>query len=371
MTEDPPGGGARTCSGPIFVVGSMRSGSTMLRLILDSHPDIAIGAETGFMGAVLATKQIPSWNFGKGWYERLGWSESELDERLREFYGGLFERHARSQGKPRWGEKTPFHTAHMPEMARLFPDARFIGIARHPAAVATSLRKRFHYTFTEALDYWSATNLEMVRSGADLGDRFAACRYEDLVVEEEAVLREVLAHLGAPWSEDVLEHHRVHKARGTPRAAEGSTVAHDAVDATRAGQWTTAVSAEDRRDLARVAGLADLLGYDVLEPAPTRLLVTGDGGPRWLADGSDLADLRRSWAGAVDFDARPEIPLLDASPEELARQLSRAEQALARVRSRRAVRWVDALRKVQHGRSLVDLRSAWAVVADPQRRGRT
>jgi hypothetical protein len=371
VTADPLGDGSHSCSGPVFVVGSMRSGSTMLRLILDSHPDIAIGGETGFMGAVLATKQIPSWNFGKGWYERLGWTESELDERLRDFYGGLFERHARSQGKPRWGEKTPFHTAHMPEMARLFPDARIIGIVRHPGAVAASLRKRFHYTFAEALDYWSATNVEMVRAGAELGDRFAACRYEDLVVEEEAVLREVLAHLGAPWSEDVLEHHRVHKARGTPRAAEGSTVAHDAVDASRAAQWTADVSTEDRRDLARVTGLAELLGYDVLDPAPTRRLLPDEDDPRWLASGSDLAALRRSWAGAVDFDAQPVVPLVDASPAELARQLSRAEQALARVRSRRAVRWVDALRKVQHGRSLADLRSAWSVVAGPQRHGRS
>ena len=54
--------------GPIFVVGSMRSGSTMLRLILDSHPRIAVPPETGFMGAVSATKRIPEWQFGEGWY---------------------------------------------------------------------------------------------------------------------------------------------------------------------------------------------------------------------------------------------------------------------------------------------------------------
>lgn len=370
MTVD-AGTGHHTHEGPIFVVGSMRSGSTMLRLILDSHPDIAIGGETGFMGAVLATKTIPSWNFGAGWYERLGWSEAEIDERLRVFYGGLFERHARSQGKRRWGEKTPFHTAHMADMAQLFPDARFIGIVRHPAAVAASLRKKFHYTFPAALDYWSATNLQMVRSGAELGARFAACRYEDLVVEEQAVLHEVLAHLGAPWSDAVLEHHRVHKTKGTPRAAEGSTVAHDPVDASRAGQWTTVVSGEDRRDLASVAALAEFLGYDVLEPVPARRLVSSAGPPRWLATGTDLARQRHAWAGAVDFDAQPAIPLLDASPEELARQLSRTEQALARVRSRRAVRWVDALRKVQHGRSVKDLRAAWSVVVGPQRHGRS
>ena len=118
--------------GPIFVVGSMRSGSTMLRLILDSHPHIAIPPETGFMGGLRAAKQIPHWKFGKGWYERLGWAEEEVDERLREFYSGMFARYAASKGKQRWGEKTPFHTEHITEMAQVFPDAKVYGAATRP-----------------------------------------------------------------------------------------------------------------------------------------------------------------------------------------------------------------------------------------------
>src|SRR4051812_14191814 len=102
---------------PIFVVGSMRSGSTLFRLILDAHPRISIGEETGFMGGLAAAKHIPSWLHGDGWYERLGWSEEEFDARLREFYSGLFERHASAGEKQRWGEKTPFHSAHIAEMA--------------------------------------------------------------------------------------------------------------------------------------------------------------------------------------------------------------------------------------------------------------
>ena len=144
---DGPGPG----EGPIFVVGSMRSGSTLLRLILDSHPRIAIGAETGFMGAVMGTKQIPSWKYGAEWYQRIDWSEPELDERLRDFYAGMFARYAAERGKARWGEKTPFHTAHIATMAEIFPTSVFVGIVRHPGAVAASLQKSFHYTFDEAL----------------------------------------------------------------------------------------------------------------------------------------------------------------------------------------------------------------------------
>jgi hypothetical protein len=64
---------------PIFIVGTMRSGSTLLRLILDSHENIAIGEETGFMGALAANRVIPNWRYGKEWYGRLGWSEKEFD----------------------------------------------------------------------------------------------------------------------------------------------------------------------------------------------------------------------------------------------------------------------------------------------------
>src|SRR3954453_21234100 len=125
--------------GPVFIVGTMRSGSTLFRLILDAHPRIAISEETGFMGAVTATKDIPHWQHGHHWFQRIGWTEEEFDARLRAFYGGLFERHARSQGKQRWGEKTPMHARHIPQMAALFPDAVFVGIVRHPGAVVHSL----------------------------------------------------------------------------------------------------------------------------------------------------------------------------------------------------------------------------------------
>ena len=82
---------------PIFILGTMRSGSTLFRLILDAHPNIAISEETGFMGALAANKAIPSWLYGREWYRRLGWSEPEVDDRMREFYSGMFERYAVEQ----------------------------------------------------------------------------------------------------------------------------------------------------------------------------------------------------------------------------------------------------------------------------------
>jgi hypothetical protein len=349
-------------SPPVFVVGSMRSGSTMLRLILDSHPNIAIGPETGFMRALLATKTIPNWKFGDGWYRRLGWTDAEVDARLRAFYGEMFQRHATQQGKRRWGEKTPFHTAHMTAMAQVFPDAVFVGIVRHPGAVAVSLRDSFNYSFPDALSYWAATNLDMLRAASQLGDRFVLCRYEDLVGESEQVLRELLAWLREPWSPDVLAHHRVQREKGAPRVVEGATSTRERIDATRAVSWRQSMTPADSEALEGTAPLAAFLGYDGSGASPHTRTEPGVDGRRWLADGADLARRRALWASRVDFDERPATLSIDASAEELAARLAEVEQALTRTRQRRAVRASEAVRRVQRGRSLQDLREAWSVL---------
>ncbi len=355
--------------GPVFVVGSMRSGSTMLRLILDSHPNIAIGAETGFMGALRGTKEIPHWKFGKGWYERLNWTEQEVDERLREFYGGMFQRYAAQQGKQRWGEKTPFHTSHMVEMARVFPDSVFVGIVRHPGAVAASLRKNFHYSFVDALSYWTATNLDLVRAGTELGERLTLCRYEDLLLEGERTLRELMTRLDEPWHPDVLEHHRVQGEQGAPRVVEGSTRTDDPIDARRAVQWTGSATSDDFAALDSIAGFAEFFGYDPVDPNRLARLTPADARLERVLTGTDLAQRRREWEGRVDFEQRPSTPAIDASPEELARRLAHTERALARVRSRRSVRMSDAFRKMQHGRSLDDVRAAWTLLRSSSQGG--
>jgi hypothetical protein len=325
--------------------------------MLDSHPRIAIPSETGFMGSAAAVHRIPDWKFGDGWYDRLGWIAAEVDERLREFYDGMFRRYASKQGKPRWGEKTPFHTAHMARMAQIFPEARFVGIVRHPGAVASSLHRRFHYEFGEAVTYWLDINKRMLGSAIALGDRFALCRYEDVVRQAEPVLRELLDFLGEPWAPEVLHHHEVQREKGAPRAVEGRTITSDPVDASRADAWASAVGDHERAELVRVSELAAFLGYtadgfDGAAPDPAGLIVTG----------TRLAVRHRACPVDLTPDDARAMSLAELGVEELAARLGRTEAALARTRSRRAVRAADAVRRVQHGRSVADLRAAWRLL---------
>jgi hypothetical protein len=351
---------------PVFVVGSMRSGSTLLRLILDSHPRIAIGAETGFMGAVMGTKRIPSWKHGADWYQRINWSEPELDVRLREFYTGMFARYAAEQGKARWGEKTPFHTSLIPEMAAIFPTSVFVGIVRHPGAVAASLGDSFHYAYDDALSYWTTTNLALVEGARGLGDRFVLCRYEDLVTDPEPVLREVMLTVGEDFSPALLRHHVVQEEQGAPRVVDGSTSTRDAVDPRRAHRWTQDLTEVQRGALEGTAPLAGFFGYPPFEA--TGRLPVGTASPgEWTLTGTDLAGLWESRQGQVDIASGPPLPAFDADPVDLGRRLAHVEAALARVRSRRAVRLADALRGLRHGRRWGDLA---AVRASLRRRPR-
>jgi hypothetical protein len=347
---------ARMDEAPIFLVGSMRSGSTMLRLIFDSHPRIAIGAETGFMGGLLGARRIPGWKHGAEWAERIGWTEQELDARLREFYSGMFERYARSQGKSRWGDKTPFHTSHMAEMGQLFPEAVFVGIVRHPGAVAASLHRSFHYAFDEAVAYWCDVNRQMLSAAGELGDRFTLCRYEDLVSDSEHVLRELIPSVGEEFDPALLRHHEVQRAQGAPKLTDGSTSSRDPIDSRRAERWADEITASQRDALAVAAPLGEIFGYAGIgaDPFP--------GGTRqWTMGGKELAERCAERPGVLEKG--PEVQLaLDADPAELARRLAQVEAALARTRARKAVRLAEATRRVQRGRTWADVKAAWVTL---------
>lgn len=350
--------------GPVFVVGTMRSGSTLLRLLLDSHPSIAISEETGFMGGLAAARVIPGWRYGGEWHRRLGWTDAELDDRLREFYSGMFARHAAAQGKRRWGEKTPFHSWHMPEMARVFPDAVFLAIVRHPGAVVWSLKKRFHYGVADAAAYWASTNTELLRRGIDLkATRFALCRYEDVVGDPAQTMRDVLDWLGEPWSEDVLRHHEVQAEKGAPRLVDGNTSTRTPVRRDRVTSWAGQFSAGELTELTTAtSAVADFLGYtaddpDVLRPWDVR------GGYRRLLTGDDLVERERAWPGQMLLEAPPQPAVVaDVPVEEMARRVQQAEAALARIRSRPVVRASEAVRRTQRRLALYPPRELAALL---------
>ncbi|MDQ3889418.1 MAG: sulfotransferase [Actinomycetota bacterium] len=295
---------------PIFVVGAMRSGTTLMRLVLDSHENIGIAPETGIMRVVRANKFVPFWMWGGEWYGRLGLSEEELDRELGAFYGRLLRRYADAHGKRRWGEKTPWHAWHLDEMARLWPDAVFVATVRHPGGNVDSLVSRWHMPLERAIAHWKNVNRQLVAHSEHLGERLFVCRYEDLVLAAEPTLRELLERLGEPWSSRVLEHDVVHRERGTAGRVEGRTRSTDAIDASRATAWLDHVRGDVRERLETETGtMAAFFGYSFANPSALEPLPLAPG--RRVATGSDLAKRRARFADVPGLREPPVVPAIE------------------------------------------------------------
>src|SRR3954465_15882357 len=239
----------------------MGSGTTLLRLMLDSHERIAIPHETGFMRAYNAMRFVPFKFTGGGWSKRLGWSGKEVDEPLRAFFDETFMRYASEHGKERWGEKTPFHTWHIDAMKRLFPDSVFVAIVRHPGGAVASIMRRFDEPLKWAVNHYQRYNQEIARQAGRHPRRMIVLRYEDLLLRTEPVMRELLGWLGEEWSRQGLEPagiqgepHQSQGERGHIRI-EGKTRAEDSRDPARISRWTRVLAADDRGYITeRLAG---------------------------------------------------------------------------------------------------------------------
>jgi Sulfotransferase family len=267
---------------PIFLLGAPCSGTARLRAALDAHPGIAMSSETAFLRLVKAHRFIPFWRFGKAWWERLQVSEEDVNRALRDFYGALFERHAREQGKGRWGDETPLHAWHMDEIAAVFDDAVIVAVVRHPIPSVAAIAESTGSSARGATSTWLAANRAIVYDGARLGDRFALLRHEELAAEPEPVLRELLDWLGEPWSPEVVDGAaRPEKVPALADAQRGRVTG-------RTGRW------------------ARFFGYEPGQERPAEALSPSDAPHRFLLTGDRLADRREAFRGKLDLRRPPQ-----------------------------------------------------------------
>jgi lipopolysaccharide transport system ATP-binding protein len=297
------GAGAEPAAMP-FVVGVPRSGTTLLRMMLDSHPLVAIPPETGFLPAL--AELPPEGEAAREGFQEIvlgaeSWPDFHLDRDalrarllalapftvtagLRAFYGLYAERF----GKPRWGDKTPSYGLHMPEILRQVPEAHFLHVIRDGRDVFASVRPLWFApgSSVEAIARDWADRIRRTRELSRGCPHYMELRYEDLVRDPEPVLREVCRFLALPFHPDLLTYHRrsperlaEHEGRRRPdgswwltredRQRQQTSVTR-APDPSRIGRWKTDLTAEDADRFHAAAGeMLDALGYEG-SPARTR-----------------------------------------------------------------------------------------------------
>jgi len=247
---------------PIFIVGSPRSGTSLLRLILDSHPAIACGPETH----VLADLDE---SLGRHWdrLARYGAEREHWHDAYREAFARLKADYAARRGKARWADKTPAYAQHLQFVTALFPDAQVIHVIRDARHVTASALARWGWRRAWAMPQMWRESVEKAREfgrDADPG-RYREVRFEQLVGATEDTLRRVFEWLGEDWDPCVLDYDRFDHD-GTGRNRIVSTAARErsgtAIDPSRARSESRSLDLLLRARIERVAGpLNRELGY--------------------------------------------------------------------------------------------------------------
>lgn len=283
-----------------FIVGVGRSGTTMLRLMLDAHPELAIPPETHFVPEL-----IDAIDSGASPAEAVRvmtavrqWGDLQIDEAevlgafegldsfdagaaLRAFYAIYLQR----QDKPRWGEKTPAYVRNMRKIERALPEARFIHVIRDGRDVALSRWKRTlgegeRAPAAQVADGWQRRIRRAQKQGRRLG-HYIEVRYEDLVTDTEGELRRIAEFVRLDWDPVMLRYYEraadrmAEMARDLP-SADGKPVrpgeermqAHAMTqrppDPSAMYRWKERMSAEDVAAFeAAAGGLLAELGYEV------------------------------------------------------------------------------------------------------------
>ncbi len=263
--------------------------------ILNRNPRIVIPPETGFFRFLdmlgLLNVDSPSreelLNVVRA-YERekrfpyLGLDEAEAESELlknassyADIFVNLMERFRRTEGKERWGEKTPSHLLYVDSIRECFPNALFILVVRDGRAVIASQLKHpvWNWDLLQATRRWSRDAKVMMRIMARLNkDRLFVVRFEELVQDPEKVTRAMCKFLGEEFDQEMIRPSRSSTETQSQKdqyyGRSWMQKSRGAIDNTRANDWHKEYSAPELKLVEKMIG-SELkkLGYALENPA--------------------------------------------------------------------------------------------------------
>ncbi len=260
---------------PFFIVGCARSGTTLLRNLLRSHPSLTLPPESHFIprfykefgdpATEADARRLASLILGTMWVKKweLGLTPDDFAgcRTYRDIVCRMYETYARKEGKPRWGEKTPEYVKELPTLRRVFPDAKIIHIIRDGRDVAHSwVQKRFgpqnYYTAAQA---WKLRVNLGRREGRSSPETYHEVRFEELLANPSGTMRAVCEFLDEPYVDDLL--------RPTPPPGDLSSWKPwqlNSIATGNMGKWRSNLSPGERALFESVAGdLLRQLGYEL------------------------------------------------------------------------------------------------------------
>lgn len=256
----------------VFIGGMPRSGTTLLRVMLDAHPDIRCGEETRVIPRLLSLKQ--QWLKSPIESKRLqeaGISGEVLDNAVASFTLEIIARHG--EPAPLLCNKDPFTLRSAVYLHSLFPNARFILLIRDGRAVVHSIiTRKVTITGFDLSDYrqcltkWSAAMSAMYSQCVTLGPNICMpVHYEQLVLQPKPWMGNILKFLQIPWNDTVLHHEQlVDKPGGISisKLERSSDQVIKPINMEALTKWVGHIPKDVVQDMANIAPMLAVLGYD-------------------------------------------------------------------------------------------------------------
>jgi protein-tyrosine sulfotransferase len=242
----------------IAIGGCARSGTTLTRVVLDSHSTIIIGPPTSvFIPIKLDTYDI-AFRLALD-AERVNYiAATSAGDRVR-FIEALALECKRAYNKTIWGDKTARNVHRFDWILRHFPNSRVIHVIRDGRDVVCSLKnhRRRQVIHGElqplknempleiCIDRWTRSiNDGLVYRG---DSRYHEIRYEDLVENPEATIKQVCGFLNVPFEDNMLKFHQVKGPLRDPIRFPQNLEATLPLYKTSIGRWRTELTREEQR----------------------------------------------------------------------------------------------------------------------------
>jgi Sulfotransferase family len=230
---------------PVVVGGCHRSGTSLVRRILDAHPRIHCGPELPFFRDFYGDyRDDPHSHLRFAETVRSVLPEEEALDVLGRAFVELHERAARREGKARWADKAPENVLHTAGWQRLLGDGwLFVHVVRNPLDCVASMRGRFPLTLPESVEELAEWYRRHVAAGLAFSvshpERSTSVVYEELCAEPERIVAELMAFMGEEADPQQLEFNVVSHQ---PGLEDPSVAATERVHATSIGKWHNALS---------------------------------------------------------------------------------------------------------------------------------
>jgi hypothetical protein len=271
---------------PFFLVGHDRSGTTMLRLILD-RGDVAIPPESMFLLDVDPSRPAgevlrEAWNHPRVQLWGLDGEPPQIPtglgpaEAFRFAVSAPFVAYAAREGKTRWADKTPAYIGHIDRLAATWPDARFVHLIRDGRDAALSV---MDVPFGPN-NVWAAARswASAIRRGHKARERYPRrmleLRYEDLVSDPAASLAATCSFLDLAYDDDMLSIEKTDRSKVVEDQASWHASIWSGITTAAVGKWRTELSPRQVEMFEAVAGdELRALGYETGGAEASRALV--------------------------------------------------------------------------------------------------